>query len=129
MRKAASQMDKIIIEGASFQSRVGVSEQERSRHQEIIVDLHVFLSLRDAGIRDDLAATISYVDIHEVVARTIAAKPYLLVEAIAEDLAANVLETFQAVAGLVVRIAKPAAMSDRGVRTTGVEITRMREHE
>jgi FolB domain-containing protein len=119
-------MDKIIIEGAPFQSNVGVSEQERRRRQEIIVDLEVFLDLRDAGTRDDLGATVSYVDIHEVAARTVAAKPYFLVEAIAEDLAANVLVSFQAVTGLVVRVTKPAALSDRGVPSTGVEITRMR---
>lgn len=119
-------MDKILIEGASFQSHVGVSEQERAQSQEIVMDMQVFLDVRDAGNRDDLAATVSYVDIHEVAARTIAAKRYILVEAIAEDVAANVLQGFQAITGVVVRIAKPAAMSDRGVRNTAVEITRMR---
>lgn len=119
-------MDKILIEGASFQSHVGVSERERSRSQEIVVDMEVLLDVRVAGSRDDLAATVSYVDIHEVVANTISAKPYILVEAIAEDVAANVIESFQAITGVVVRVAKPAAMSDRGVRNTAVEITRMR---
>jgi dihydroneopterin aldolase len=119
-------MDKIIIEGASFQSHLGVSELERSRPQEIFANLQVFLDVSDAGKRDDLAATVSYVAIHEVVARTIAAKPYVLVEAIAEDVAANVLKNFQALTGLTVRIDKPGAMSDRGVRSTAVEITRMR---
>jgi dihydroneopterin aldolase len=119
-------MDKIIIEGASFQSRVGVSEQERSRPQEIFAHLQVFLDVQEAGRRDDLAATVSYVDIHEVAARTIAAKPYVLVEAIAEEVAANVLASFQSVTGLTVRIDKPGAMSNRGVRSTAVEITRMR---
>lgn len=119
-------MDKIIIEGASFEAHVGVSEQERARQQEIVVDMQVFLDVRDAGSRDDLAATVSYVDIHEVAKRTISAKPYILVEAIAEDVASNVLQSFQTIKGLLIRVAKPAAMSNRGVRSTAVEITRMR---
>lgn len=121
-------MDKILIEGASFQAHVGVSEQERAHPQEIVMDMQVFLDVRGAGNRDDLAATVSYVDIHEAAARAIAAKPHILVEAIAEEVAANVLRSFPPITGVVVRIAKPAAMSDRGVRNTAVEITRMR-HE
>ena len=121
-------MDKIIIEGASFQARVGVSEQERRRQQEIIVSLQALVDIRDAGKHDDLDATVSYVEIHELAARIISARAYRLIETIAEEVAAAILQSFAAVAGVVVRVAKPAALGDRGVRLTAVEITRMK-HE
>jgi 7,8-dihydroneopterin aldolase/epimerase/oxygenase len=119
-------MDKIIIEGASFQARVGVSEEERSRQQEIVVNLQAFIDTRVAGQQDDPDATVSYVEIHEVAARIVSAKAYRLIESLAEELAAAVLRSFAAVAGVVVRVAKPAALGDRGVRLTAVEITRMK---
>jgi dihydroneopterin aldolase len=119
-------MDKIILEGASFQARVGVTEDERRRQQEIIVNLQAFIDTRGAGRHDDLNATVSYVEIHEVASRIIAAKAYRLVEAIAEEVAAAILQGFAAVTGVIVRVAKPAALGDRGVRQTAVEITRMR---
>lgn len=120
-------MDKIIIEGASFQARVGVSEEERRRQQEIVVNLQAFVDTRRAGKQDDLEAAVSYVEIHEIAARIISAKPYRLIETIAEDVAAAVLQRFSALAGVVVRVAKPAALGDRGVRLTAVEITRMKD--
>jgi dihydroneopterin aldolase len=119
-------MDKIIIEGAAFQARVGVSEQERARRQRIVVDLQALLDTRGAAGQDSLQSTVSYVDIHQVVARVIAAKPYCLVETIADDVAAAVLQAFEPLAGVVVRVAKPAALGDRSVRLTAVEITRMK---
>jgi 7,8-dihydroneopterin aldolase/epimerase/oxygenase len=119
-------MDKIILEGATFQARVGVSDQERARHQEIVVNLQALLDLRHAAQQDDLAAGVSYVEIHRVATRVISAKAYRLIETIAEDVAAAVLQSFAAVSGVVVRVAKPAALGDRGVRLTAVEITRMK---
>ncbi len=121
-------MDKILIEGASFRARVGVSEEERARRQEIILSLQALIDIRRAGRQDDLAATVSYVEIHEVAARVIAAKAYRLIETIAEEVAAAVLQRFEPITGVVVRIAKPGALGSRGVRLTAVEITRMR-HE
>ena len=119
-------MDKIIIEGARYQAHVGVSDEERRRKQEIVMDLQVFVDVRAAGQLDDLAASVSYVEIHEAAARTIAAKAFRLIEAIAEGVATAVLRSFPAVAGVVVRVDKPAALSGRQVRSTAVEITRMR---
>jgi dihydroneopterin aldolase len=119
-------MDRIIIEGASFQARVGVSEEERRRQQEIVLDMQAFVDTRGAGKRDDLDATVSYVEIHQAAARVISAKAYRLIETIAEDVATAVLERFAGVAGVVVRVAKPAALGHRGARLTAVEITRMK---
>lgn len=121
-------MDKILIEGAHYQAHVGVSDQERGRKQEIVLDVQALVDVRRAGRLDDLAASVSYVEIHEVMTRTISGKAFRLIEAIAEDVAAAVLQNFPAITGVIVRVDKPAALADRNVRSTAVEITRMR-HE
>jgi dihydroneopterin aldolase len=88
--------------------------------------LQVLIDLRGAGERDALDATVSYVDIHDVAARAVSAKAYRLIEAMAEQIATAVLRDFPPVKGIIVRVAKPAALGARGVRQTAVEITRMR---
>jgi dihydroneopterin aldolase len=119
-------MDKIIIEGASFLAHIGITADERVRKQELFLDLHAFIDLRGIAGRDEISATVSYVDIHDVAGAAITARPYQLVETIAEDVAAAVLRRFQPVMGVMVRIHKPGALRQRGVRSTAVEILRMR---
>jgi dihydroneopterin aldolase len=63
---------------------------------------------------------------HGVIRDITANKKYSLIEAIAEDVAAALLARFPILEGVLVKIAKPAALSDRAVRSAAVEITRMR---
>lgn len=119
-------MDRILIEGASFQAHVGVLEHERRRMQEVVIDIQALLETGPAGLQDDLVKTVNYVEIHDIAARTVASKHYHLIEGIAEDLAAALLHNFAAVTGVVVKVSKPAALAARGVRSAAVEITRMK---
>ncbi len=116
-------MDKIVIQDARFLSRVGVSDEERARPQEIIVDIEMFRDLRAAGESDDLRETVCYAAVHEKTAQIIGSADFHLIEAIAERLAAMVLCGF-AVERVVVRVRKPAALAARDVRHAAVEITR-----
>jgi dihydroneopterin aldolase len=119
-------MDRILIEAAVFRVYVGVTAEERNRRQEIVLDLQVFTDTRPAGTSDDLRLGVSYVDIHAAIRGVITNKEYNLIEAIAEDAAAVLMARFPVLQGAVVKVAKPAALSDRAVRSAAVEITRMR---
>jgi dihydroneopterin aldolase len=116
-------MDKIVIQEARFQSRVGVSDEERARPQEIIVDIEGFRDLRGAGASDDLSETVCYAAMHEKAAHIIGANAFRLIETIAERLAAMVLRDFP-IEKVVVRVRKPAALAARQVLYAAVEITR-----
>ena len=116
-------MDKIIVQEARFQSRVGVSEKERAQPQEIIVDIEAFRDLRAAGESDDLEQTVCYATVHEKAAQIISANSFHLIETIAERLAAMVLRDFP-IEKVIIRVRKPAALAARQVRYAAVEITR-----
>ena len=54
-------MDRIKIGGITCQARLGTTRHERTNPQPIVVDLCLYLDLEEAGVRDELSATIDYV--------------------------------------------------------------------
>jgi dihydroneopterin aldolase len=118
-------MDRILIQEARFQSHVGVSDEERTQPQEIIVDIEMFRDLRAAGESDDLRETVCYATVHTKAAQIIGGKAFHLIETIAEQLAAMVLRDFP-IEKVVIRVRKPAALAARNVRYATVEITRQK---
>ena len=106
--------DRVIIEGLKCQARVGVTEAERRQPQELLVDITFPMSLAKAGQHDDLSATIDYAAAAALTQQVASAKPYNLVEAVAESIAAALLKQFPLVQSVELRIRKfsvPSAAS------------------
>lgn len=118
-------MDRVVIKGAKFAAHVGTGEEERSRAQEIEIDLVLWLDLQKAGKSDNYEQTVCYAAVHDCVAAVIAARKFALIEAIAESAAGSVLEAFP-VKRVRVTVKKPGALRARGVRYCAVRITRRR---
>lgn len=118
-------MDRVVIKGAKFQAHVGTGEEERSRSQEIEVDLVLWLKLRPAGKSDNYEKTVCYAKVHDCIAMLVSSKKFALIEAIAESAAASILAAFP-VKRVRVTIKKPGALQARGVRYCEVRITRRR---
>lgn len=118
-------MDRVVIKGAKFAAHVGTGEEERSRPQEIEIDIVMGLDLRKAGKSDDHEQTVCYAKVHECVAAIVASRKFALIEAIAESAAASVLAEFR-VKRVRVTVKKPGALQARGVRYCAVRITRRR---
>lgn len=116
-------MDKIIIKHASLLGHIGVSDEERKKKQELILDIEMLADTREAGARDDLGETVCYADVYERVARIVKGKPHRLIESVAEELAKEILAHF-AVRKVLVRVKKPGAFAGKDVRYAAVEITR-----
>ena len=79
-------MDRIKIKGISCQAHIGVTEQERSRPQRVVVDLCLELDLEKAGTSDDLDATIDYVEVVQRVETLVAEQRFQLLESLASNL-------------------------------------------
>ncbi len=109
--------------GMSFYGYHGVLPQERELGQVFEVDVELFLDLRSAGESDDPEMTVSYADVYEVVRRVVTGRPYKLIEAVAEAIAARLLTGFS-VQEVLVRVKKPAAPVPGHFRYMGVEIRR-----
>ena len=118
-------MDRVVIKGAKFQAHVGTGEEERSRPQEIEIDVVIWLDLRKAGKRDDYEHTVCYGKVHDCLAAIVASRKFALIEAIAETAAAGVLAGFP-VKRVRITVKKPGALQDRAVDYCAVRITRRR---
>ena len=115
-------MDRILISAARLPAHIGVSDEERSQPQELVFDITLFLDLREAGESDDFSKTICYAQVFRDI-EDILTKPFHLIEAVAETVAARVLAGF-AVQEITVRVSKPGAFPGQSVDHAAVEITR-----
>lgn len=118
--------DKIILRGAQFHGKHGVSPEERVVGGRIIVDVEVEYDLRRPGLSDEIADTISYSDVFKTIRHLVEDTESLLLEALARKICDALFEKFPLEAvTLYVRKQPPPI---RGVvESAGVEIRRTRQ--
>lgn len=112
--------DQIFIRGLRVRCCIGVPEQERAQPQELVVNASFSPLVSPGPLNDDIGRTIDY---HAVALRLdelAGARPRKLIETLAEDLAAMVLDEFPVV-GVSIEIEKFILPNTRCV---GVAITR-----
>ena len=116
-------MDVLFLEGLEVPCRVGCSDPERATPQSLRVELKLYCpSLRDAGIADDLERTVDYRLAHDLI-DAVQVREYLLIESVAETLAAVALKN-PLVDHVVVSVKKRPPV--QGLEWAGVQITRGR---
>jgi dihydroneopterin aldolase len=119
-------VDRIAVPEIRLLARVGVTDAERASPQEILVHVELSLDLSRAGATDDLAATVDYVAVCELLDRVARARPFRLLEAIAEESARAVLSSFP-VAEVRIGVRKPGALKAWGAPYAAVEVHRRRQ--
>jgi len=87
-------VDKIILKGLQFYGYHGVLPQERELGRRFVIDLELFFDLAEAGRRDDLSCTVDYTRVLQLVEKQVTSSSHRLMEAVAEDIAAAVLDNF-----------------------------------
>ena len=117
--------DKIILRGAQFHGKHGVSPEERIVGGRIIVDVEIEYDLTRPGVSDDLADTISYSDVFKTVRHLVEDTESLLLEALARKIADALFEKFPMEAATIYVRKQPPPI--RGVvESAGVQIRRVR---
>ena len=117
--------DKILLSGAQFFARHGVSDDERRLGGRYVVDVELHGDLSHAAARDSLSDTISYADVYRTVREIVEDRSFLLIETLAETIAQALLANYAAET-VVVRVKKQPPPMDAIVDYAGVEITRQR---
>ncbi len=102
------QLDAVSLTGISAIGHHGVFDFERRDGQPFLVDVILHLDLRPAGTSDDLTRTAHYGEVAELVSSIIAGKPFQLIEALAETIAAEILVRYP-VEAVDVTVHKPKA--------------------
>ncbi|HEY8199851.1 MAG TPA: dihydroneopterin aldolase [Actinomycetota bacterium] len=117
--------DRVTIEGLRAFGFHGVLPHEKERGQWFVLDVTARLDLAGAGRDDDLAQTVDYGVLAREVRTIVESERYDLIEALAERVAAAVLER-PAAQSATVRVAKPCPPMGVDVSSVWVEIERSR---
>ena len=120
-------MDKIIAKGLIFEACHGVLPEEQVTPQKFVIDLELHIELQEAGLSDDLTTTINYDAVYQLVKKVVTSKSYALIEALAENIALQVLEIFM-VKEVKVTVYKPQAPVRGDFGYFAVEINRTKSN-
>ncbi|MCV0402219.1 MAG: dihydroneopterin aldolase [Chloroflexi bacterium] len=124
----SSHPDRISLIGMRFEARHGVHAEEKRVPQPFEVDVVVHADLAEAVDRDDLAATVDYGALHELVSAIVTGPSFDLIEALAGAIARAVLAATDAaqVGSVEVRVRKPKAPLDGAFETVEAAVVRHR---
>ncbi|MCJ7733605.1 MAG: dihydroneopterin aldolase [Anaerolineales bacterium] len=114
-------MDKVIIKNLVARGIIGLNEWERTKPQEILINIVLYGDLSKAGRSDNVEDSINYKTVSKGAQSLAENCERLTVEALADDIAAYCLET-KGVKKVSVRVEKPGAV--RFAESVGVEIER-----
>ncbi len=120
--------DRIILRGAQFHGKHGVSPEERVVGGRVIVDLELEYDLSAAGVSDNLADTINYSDVFKTVRGLVEDHDTNLLETLAELIAKALLTRFPATA-VTVNVRKQPPPIRGIVESAGVEIRRVADRK
>ena len=105
----------------------GVFDHERREGQPFVVDLHLHVEIdADSDEPDDLAATADYGRIIDMVRSRIAGEPVNLIETLARNLLAIVLDAHPAITRVQVTVHKPKAPVSRAISDISVTVSGVR---
>lgn len=118
--------DQIIVQGIEFYAYHGVPDAEQQIGHRYRVDVVADIDLREAGRTDDLSHTVSYGDIARLVIRIGTTQQRRLLESLAEQMCAAILEQFPAIQRVELLIAKRLPPTGTITELAGVKLVRGR---
>ncbi|NKE10342.1 dihydroneopterin aldolase [Kocuria subflava] len=101
--------DSITLTGVSGYGFHGVLDGEKSVGQQFSVDAVLTVDLRAAGATDNLAHTVHYGEVAELIHAQITGEPVELIETLADRTARLVLERYPLVQRVELTVNKPQA--------------------
>lgn len=98
--------DSIHVSNLALNVRIGVSDEEQATPQRLTVSLTLHPLQSFVGLGDRIERTINYAEVCATVRTLAAGTPRRLIETLAEDIAAAVLDGFPFCAGVEVELRK-----------------------
>ena len=89
-------MNKIIIKDLEVFYHVGVPDEERAQPQRLLVSVEMEYDFSEAAKTDDLTKTINYFAVAQRLLKLGDGRSWKLLEKLASDIAAIVIQEFQA---------------------------------
>lgn len=119
-------MDIIFLRELKVETIIGAYEWERHHPQSLDLDLDIGMVSRAACLSDDIQDTIHYGEVVDMIRDSLKTQQFLLLEALAEHIAALIQDEFGApwvrVAvtkfGILAQVKKVGVMIERGERVS-----------
>ena len=118
--------DLIRVTRIAVFGRHGLLPEEAVLGQRFYISLKACLDLSEAGRSDTVAGTVSYADLTQIAVAISTEQRFNLIEALAEAIAASILERFARIDAITVRVDKPSAPVPAILDGVSIEITRRR---
>ncbi|MEO6318130.1 MAG: dihydroneopterin aldolase [Acidimicrobiales bacterium] len=118
--------DVIELRGLRLAGVVGVLPHEQAQPQPLELDLDIRLDLAAAGVSDELTDTVDYGGLCAAAEETVTTTSYALLEALAEHVAATLMQQDARIAAVTVALRKLRPPVAQQLSTSGVRITRER---
>ncbi len=112
-------MDKILIRGLTVNACHGVHGYEKTTPQKFVFDCDLYKDLSPAGFSDDLADTVSYSEVSNLLAEVAGGNVFNLIEKLGYEAAYRILENFP-VKKVSLTVYKPEAPIKHPFDTVGV---------
>jgi 7,8-dihydroneopterin aldolase/epimerase/oxygenase len=117
-------MDYIHVNEMEFYGYHGVFPEETKLGQRFRLTVSLAVDLKRAGETDELEYTVHYGEVYETCRSIVEGAPKKLVEAVAEEVAAQVLSKFPLVKGVRVLLFKPDPPIPGHYKSVAIELTR-----
>ena len=117
-------MDQIIIKDLLLRGIIGINPDERVKQQDILINIVIYVDIRQAAASDAIEDAVDYKAITKRVIDHVENSADFLVEKLVTDIARLILSEFQ-VERVRVRVEKPGAL--RFTQSVGIEIERSRD--
>lgn len=118
--------DRIFVKNIAVFGYHGLHPEEEKLGQRFYIHLEARVDTRAAGVSDDFEKTVSYADLTDIAVEMATKRRFKIIEALAETIAAAVLDRLPAVQSIVVRVDKPSAPVPAVIDGVSVEIERFR---
>ena len=119
-----TRFDKIEIKELEIFANHGVYPEENVLGQKFVISATLFTHTRQAGLTDDLSASINYGEVSHMITDFTRKHTFKLLEALAENLAEMLLDSLSGLEQITLKIEKPWAPVGLQLKTVSVEITR-----
>src|SRR5207249_3145976 len=98
---------RIEIRGLRCRGRQGITPADQQQAHDYLVDVSLSVDIADAVAKDDLAAALDISEVAICVREEVARRPRVLLERVTADVARALLERFERVTEVRVRVEKP----------------------
>jgi dihydroneopterin aldolase len=116
---------RIVIRGLRCRGRQGSTPADQQQAHDYLVDVALSVDIADAVERDELAAAVDIAEVASVVRDEVAGRSRVLLERMTADIARALLQRFDRVTEVRVRVEKPEpAGLDAAAEAVELTITR-----